>query len=49
MQADATLSNGQISVERHARHRGSFAKVTDGRKHPIRRFAVGGFAWSLLH
>jgi len=35
MQANATQQNGQNSIKR-ARHVGSFAKVVDGRKQPIR-------------
>jgi integrase len=35
MQANATLQNGQNNIK-HARHAGSFAKVLDGRKQPIR-------------
>jgi len=36
MQGDGTVSNWPNRVLRHARHAGSFAKVVDGRKQPIR-------------
>jgi integrase len=36
MHANATPSNGQNKVQRQSRHGGSFAKVLDGRKQPIR-------------